>query len=494
MTINAAASRQQYSPAAGKQKFSLDFQFELESDLVVYQTASGATPNETTDILSLNNDYTVVGAGWGNTGERSVNLIVGTTAGDTITIIRDMPLSRDTNFAVSGQFSAADLDDQFDDLVGMVQQVNTKMDQLGLYYIENQILSTLASRPQNTLPKLDDKTATTIPIWSADASGNLIATALTEDETCSTLRTDLANDTNGTAGALLVGYYNASLTPTDTTVNAALDHVVGLGPLVFGTIGQVIWGYFPTLTGWLPMDDLTIGSATSGATSNLGTGASADMEDLFTILWDNCADAQCPVSGGRGASAAADWAANKTINLPRVLERSPAVKGLATLNQDFTAVTTVLTVASTADFTSGMKVQLTTTGTLPTGFSLLTDYWIEVLGAATLSISSSEVLYTEGTYVSASGPGAGIHTIDVVFDTTKVAGEYEGYHDHIQTLTELVGHTHSLSTSGDSVGATGTRPSIGSGPGAYISSSTGTSVASSVVQPTAYMNAFIKYA
>lgn len=65
-------------------------------------------------------------------------------------------------------------------------------------------------------------------------------------------------------------------------------------------------------TGWVFLDGETIGDASSGATER----ANADCEDLFTLLWNSMADTEAPVSGGRGASAAADWAAHKTITLP----------------------------------------------------------------------------------------------------------------------------------------------------------------------------------
>ena len=76
-------------------------------------------------------------------------------------------------------------------------------------------------------------------------------------------------------------------------------------------------------TGWVMMNDGTIGNAASAAT----TRANADTVALFTLLWNNTVDANCAVSGGRGASAAADYAANKTIALPKVLGRALAVSG-----------------------------------------------------------------------------------------------------------------------------------------------------------------------
>jgi hypothetical protein len=74
---------------------------------------------------------------------------------------------------------------------------------------------------------------------------------------------------------------------------------------------------------WVMMNDGTIGSATSGAS----TRANSDCEALFTLLWDNVSDTYAPVTGGRGASAAADWAANKKIALIKVLGRALAAGG-----------------------------------------------------------------------------------------------------------------------------------------------------------------------
>jgi hypothetical protein len=63
-------------------------------------------------------------------------------------------------------------------------------------------------------------------------------------------------------------------------------------------------------TGWVRSNGRTIGSASSGASER----ANADCQDLFEYLWTE--DANLSVSTGRGASANADWTANKTIALP----------------------------------------------------------------------------------------------------------------------------------------------------------------------------------
>lgn len=72
---------------------------------------------------------------------------------------------------------------------------------------------------------------------------------------------------------------------------------------------------------WILLDGGTIGNAASGATNR----ANADTEDLFTLFYDNMLDAQAPVSGGRGANAAADFAANKNITISNLMNGSGPV-------------------------------------------------------------------------------------------------------------------------------------------------------------------------
>lgn len=75
-----------------------------------------------------------------------------------------------------------------------------------------------------------------------------------------------------------------------------------------------------TLSGFVRANGRTIGSATSGATER----ANADCQALFEYLWTT--DSTLTVSGGRGASANADWVANKTLILPDM--RGRAIAGM----------------------------------------------------------------------------------------------------------------------------------------------------------------------
>jgi microcystin-dependent protein len=76
-------------------------------------------------------------------------------------------------------------------------------------------------------------------------------------------------------------------------------------------------------TGWVMMNDGTIGDASSGGT----TRANADCSALFSLLWNNVSNTYAPVSGGRGGSAAADFAAHKTIALAKQLGRAITIAG-----------------------------------------------------------------------------------------------------------------------------------------------------------------------
>lgn len=63
------------------------------------------------------------------------------------------------------------------------------------------------------------------------------------------------------------------------------------------------------LSGFIRLNGRTFGSATSGASER----ANADCEPLYLDAWASFSNTICPVTGGRGLTAAADWAANKPM-------------------------------------------------------------------------------------------------------------------------------------------------------------------------------------
>lgn len=154
--------------------------------------------------------------------------------------------------------------------------------------------------------------------------------------------------------------------------------------------------------GWVAMNDGTIGNVGSGAT----TRANQDTFQLYKTLWDGVIDTWAPVSTGRGASAVADFLANKTLTLPRSLGRA----------------------------------------------------------------------------LAGAGTGAGL--------TARALGEYLGEQTHTMTLAELVAHTHNYESAA-SVASGGGASGMGGGAG-RVTTSTGSSTPFNVMQPTGFMNVFIK--
>jgi microcystin-dependent protein len=77
-------------------------------------------------------------------------------------------------------------------------------------------------------------------------------------------------------------------------------------------------------SGWILASGRTIGSSTSGATER----ANADTANLYALLWASFSNTELPIQNSsgvpttRGASAAADYAANKRLPLPDARGRS----------------------------------------------------------------------------------------------------------------------------------------------------------------------------
>lgn len=103
------------------------------------------------------------------------------------------------------------------------------------------------------------------------------------------------------------------LAAIQSLISAAIPEIPN--PFVTGDIRATLRS--SAASGWVMLNDGTIGNASSGAT----TRANADCEDLFKLLWDNVSNTHAAVSGGRGSSAQDDWDANKTIALPKALGR-----------------------------------------------------------------------------------------------------------------------------------------------------------------------------
>lgn len=75
-------------------------------------------------------------------------------------------------------------------------------------------------------------------------------------------------------------------------------------------------------------------------------------------------------------------------------------------------------------FTTGMKVQLTTTDTLPTGLSLATDYYIIRVDADNYKFATSIANAGAGTAISWTDDGVGVHTVTPQHNITRTSTNF----------------------------------------------------------------------
>lgn len=137
-------------------------------------------------------------------------------------------------------------------------------------------------------------------------------------------------------------------------------------------------------TGWLVIADQTIGSAASTATF-----ADPTAQPLYTLLYGLYSDAVCPVTGGRGANAAADFAANKKMQMTKALGRAIIAAGIA--GSGLTA--------RAAGVIGGEETHISSLGETPTG--------IVAGGSNAISVTSANgnIVHDPGIISSNAGGG-----------------------------------------------------------------------------------------
>lgn len=230
-----------------------------------------------------------------------------------------------------------------------------------------------------------------------------------------------------------------------------------------------------TRSGCVRLNARSIGSASSSATER----ANDDTADLFTYLWNKLGNAQAPVSGGRGASGPADFAANKRLTLPDwrgtstvgfddmgstgagILGLAPLVTGDATtagsiLGQNTHTLVTAEIAAHTHSGTTASNGAHTHTGTVDSD------------GAHSHTVSITDPGHThtsQGASVtnkSYSTPGNLGTTLDTA--TTQTSGSSTtgitastnstGAHTHTFTTASGGAHTHTFTTDNGTGSAT----------------------------------------
>lgn len=228
------------------------------------------------------------------------------------------------------------------------------------------------------------------------------------------------------------------------------------------------WGYWGTTApaGFVMASGRTIGNAASGGTER----ANADTEALFTLLWNSTAQTEFPIqtsAGGastRGASAAADFAANKRMPLPDLRGRT----GIGKDDMGGTAASrmNVTLTGTRASTSTGVITGLSSTTGLSVGMVAIGTGI--AAGATILSIDSATQVTLSA---NSSSTGSGSIRFGVVDGATM--GAAGGSQVHTLTTPQMPAHTHSFTAvistgqGGSSIGAStatsGTTGSTGGG-------------------------------
>lgn len=177
-----------------------------------------------------------------------------------------------------------------------------------------------------------------------------------------------------------------------------------------GTVLEYVGSTEPA--GWLFLSGRTIGNASSGGTGR----ANADTSALFELLWNSMANTEAAVSSGRGGSAAADFAANKTIALPDARGRVIAGKD----NMGGTTASRLTSASGITGTTLGVAGG-TQTHTLTAGESGMPSHGHSLSGGSVFSFSGGDAGVTTGAglFTAGSISGAGPYSASSAHNNTQ---------------------------------------------------------------------------
>ena len=348
MSVTAENYSLTYNCNGSTTSFAYGFKIAAKTHLqVVRTTAAGVT-----STLTVDTDYTVNGVDSDESGDWTITCPVSgdpLADGEKLTIIPALPLTQLRQIRNQGAFDPGVIEDALDQAAIVAQQLQEQLDRCVKVGVGTD------TEPDDLVDDIEDAAAAAAASASAASSS---ASAASSSASAASGSASAAAASAVDAAAAAASLETDNLLQVDQNL-ADLDNAstardnLGLGDVatldvgtdegdvpVLGAGGQLAESMIPSSSswstgdvkltlktvadsGWVLMDDKTIGDASSSATGR----ANADTEDLFTLLWNNTADADCAVSSGRGASAAADWAAHKTIALPKALGRALACYG-----------------------------------------------------------------------------------------------------------------------------------------------------------------------
>ena len=122
MTVSSSTSKVQYNGNGALTVFAYTFKVFDQDDLtVIIRSANG-----TETVKSIGTHYTVSGVG--DAGGGNVTMLTAPASGETITILRDQPLTQGLDLVPNDPFPAGSMEDALDKLTFMVQAHSEELD------------------------------------------------------------------------------------------------------------------------------------------------------------------------------------------------------------------------------------------------------------------------------------------------------------------------------------------------------------------------------
>ena len=167
IVVNDITPRIQYTATAGQTVFTFPFLMFFATDINVYKRLPSATPDDLTDILTYNIDYTVsinVPPAVGG----SITLLTPAALGDIVTLVRNQPDQRLNYYIQGGPFTSSMVNFDFDQIVLMDQQRQMYDEIVGIHYNLNAVID---PNVDNYLPVLGSN-----QLWRKNSNNDAIET------------------------------------------------------------------------------------------------------------------------------------------------------------------------------------------------------------------------------------------------------------------------------------------------------------------------------
>lgn len=209
MSFNSNTARMEYVvSSATVVEYTYNFQIFEEADLIVYQVAKDTLADDTTDLIALTTDYSVVING--DTGGY-ITLINNPTLDDIIVIQRNLEVDRDISYNANGVIYADTLNDDQNYQSYLIADEGLQTDRaLQLPTSLVGVSTTLTSPEPNAVVRWD-VTGTQL-INDATLGGELV------------LVTEKAAEAEASAAAALISETNAGISETNTAADVVLTN------------------------------------------------------------------------------------------------------------------------------------------------------------------------------------------------------------------------------------------------------------------------------